>query len=208
MTVTGGEVGAGRTTAGTALASEPERLKLKRQRLAILVGADLHDSREGLDWFAAQAAALSPELVVFLGDFTTDGSLSFISEVLRELRQLSPNTFVIPGNWDPREALGRMDTEAVDGLRHLHKHTVQLGGYLFAGLGGSMPTPIGTTPLEMPEELLAAPLAGLLPADVWLLHNPLHGFGDLVESGENVGSRRLGLLIICLPQPPATDVLT
>ena len=171
----------------------PEELReqLKTRRLTMLVGSDLHGSAGGFEWFCAQAVALGPELVVFLGDFITGKPLSFLVEALRDLRNLAPNCYVIPGNWDPREALPLLDTEAFDGMRHLHKHTAFLGGYSFAGLGGSTTTPVGTTPLEMPDEVLAAPLPSLLPADIWLVHNPLRGYRDETAAGAHAGSEEL-----------------
>lgn len=200
--VSGDKASHGRAAVGMLVAAEPKKLKIQRQQLTILVGADLHDSRQGLDWFTAQATALQPKLLVFLGDFTTNGPISFVSEVLRELRMLAPSTFVIPGNWDPRDALSRLDTEAFDGLKHLHKHTTMLGGYMFVGLGGSETTLVGTTPMEMPDKLLAAPLPTLLPADVWLLHNPVFGFNDQLGSGENVGSKELLAIYRQQVEPP------
>jgi Icc-related predicted phosphoesterase len=202
MMVSGDKASHGRAAVGTLVAAEPKKLKAQRQQLTILVGADLHGSRQGLDWFAAQATALQPKLVAFLGDFITNGPISFISEVMRELRMLAPSAFVIPGNWDPRDALSRLDTEAFDGLQHMHKHTTMLGGYMFAGLGGSQPTPVGTTPMEMPDKLLAAPLPALLPADVWLLHNPVYGFQDQLSSGEKVGSKKLLAVYSQQVEPP------
>jgi len=160
-------------------------------RLKILVGADLHNSRSGLDWFCKLAAAHKPELITFLGDIINEQPLTFFKEVLGVLRDLAPAVFVIPGNWDPREALVEMDIAAFDGLKHLHKASAELAGYRFAGLGGSTPTPLGTTPLEGPEQGFASPLAPLLPADVWLLHNPVAGYRDLAGGTRNVGSPSL-----------------
>ena len=183
------------TDSGTSVIAEPETLEkhwpAHNRALGMLVGSDLHGSLDGLEWFSAQAMALQPELVVFLGDFITGRPLSFLREALRDLRTLAPHCCVIPGNWDPREALPIMDIEAYDGLRHLHKHTPFLSGYSFVGLGGSTPTPVGTTPLEMPEDQLVAPLPSLLPADIWLLHNPVHEHCDRTESGMNAGSPAL-----------------
>lgn len=176
-------------------AALPEVRGLKQfvaqRQLSILAGSDLHGAFGGLEWFCAQALALRPDLIVFLGDFVTGGPLSFVRESLRDLRGLAPHCCVIPGNWDPREALPLMDAEAYDGLRHLHKHTAFLAGYSMLGLGGGATTPVGTTPLEMPDAALAAPFPALLPADIWLLHNPLYGFCDTVASGDHAGSPEL-----------------
>jgi Icc-related predicted phosphoesterase len=159
--------------------------------LKILAGSDLHNSKQGLEWFIHQAEALQPDLVVFLGDFITGEPLAFIRETLIELRGLAPHCFVVPGNWDPRNALVEIDRQAYDGLRNLHKAQAQAGGYLFVGIGGSITTPIGTTPLESTDEGFAEPTRSLLPVDIWLLHNPLKGLRDQVGSGMHVGSESL-----------------
>jgi len=194
------------TVGGSLAAVEPgareERRQEKRQALSMLVGADLHESTGGLDWFRAQALAFKPDMVVFLGDFVTGGPLGFIREVLRELRELAPYCFVIPGNWDPRESLPLIDKEAYDGLRNLHKATAVAAGYIFVGLGGSLPTPVETTPLEMPEDALVAPMPALLPADIWLLHHPLRGYCDRLTTGTRIGSRQLAALYEDQEPPP------
>ena len=162
--------------------------------LRILAAGDLHGSQRGADWLYRQAAALQPDLVLFLGDFVTGGPLAFCVEVLRELRMLEAPCFVIPGNWDPREVTVHMDEQAYDGLRNLHKASAYVGGYHFAGLGGSIPTPGGKSPLESPDDGFAEPLAARLPADVWVLHNPLRDYRDSATAGGNVGSTSLRAL--------------
>lgn len=170
--------------------------------LSILAGSDLHNSRPGLEWFCHLAEVRQPQLVAFLGDFVTRQPLSFIKEVLATLRDLAPAVFIIPGNWDPREVLVETDAAAYDGLRNLHKHSAQLAGYDFAGLGGSITTPIGSTPFESPDEGFAAGLMPLLPADVWLLHNPVHGYRDLASRTIHAGSQALAALWRQQEPPP------
>jgi len=160
----------------------------------MLVGGDLHNSQAGLDWFCHVAAERRPELVICLGDIVTGKPMGFIRETLAILRQVAPASMVIPGNWDPRESLVEMDIAATDGMVNLHKRTMHHGGYSFAGLGGSATTPVRTTPFEQPDEQFAAPLAGLLPAEVWVLHNPLYGFRDQVQPGVSCGSEELFML--------------
>lgn len=165
------------------------------QSLTILAAGDLHGSQRGASWLYQTAADLRPDLVLFLGDFVTGGPLEFAVEVLRELRMLDAPCFAIPGNWDPREIAVHMDEQAYDGLRNLHKSTAYLGGYTFAGLGGSIPTPGGKSPLESPDEGFGDPLATRLPADVWVLHNPPYGFRDFAAAANaSVGSHSLRAL--------------
>jgi uncharacterized protein len=170
--------------------------------LRILASADLHGRLGAAEWFYDLARARRPELIVFCGDFITGRPLDSLREVLRELRGLAPCVYVLPGNWDPREGLIAMDEEAHDGLRNLHKASAWLGGYSFAGLGGSITTPPGNTPLEGPDEGFATALEAYLPADVWLLHQPLRGFRDKVADGQNVGSDSLRELYAAQESPP------
>jgi Icc-related predicted phosphoesterase len=171
--------------------------------LTILAAGDLHGSQRGADWLYRKAAELQPALVLFLGDFVTGGPLEFAIEVLRELRMLDCACYAIPGNWDPREITVHMDEQAYDGLRNLHKASAWLGGYSFAGLGGSIPTPGGKSPLEALDDAdFAAPLAARLPADVWLLHNPLHGYRDVAAGHGSVGSQALLALYDEQEEPP------
>jgi uncharacterized protein len=164
------------------------------RQLSLLVGSDLHNSQAGWAWFLKLAQARQPDCLVFLGDFVNRQPLDFVKQALKDLHGLARHILVIPGNWDPREALVEFDLQAHDGLRNLHKASVYASGYIFAGLGGSTTTPVGNTPLEGPEAGFATPLAALLPADVWLLHNPLRGLRDQVAGGGHVGSTELRML--------------
>jgi hypothetical protein len=56
--------------------------------------------------------------------------------------------------------------------------------------------------MEAPDAGFAAPLAAFLPADVWLLHNPVYGYRDAVAHGEHVGSHSLEALWRSQDQPP------
>jgi Icc-related predicted phosphoesterase len=162
------------------------------RKLTILAGGDAHGNQAGLDWFYGVARERQPQLICFLGDFVNRGPLDFIREALFDLRGLAPACYVIPGNWDPREMLIELDHAAHDGMRNLHKHSAFCGGYAFAGMGGSIPTPRGDTPFEgAGDDGFADPLRPYLPADVWLLHQPVSGFRDKTSGGANVGSGAL-----------------
>ena len=168
-------------------------MSTKRQ-LTILAGSDLHNSRPGFEWFCHLAEVRQPQLIAFLGDIVSRQPLAFVKEVLVSLRSLAPHCFIIPGNWDPREMLVETDIAAIDGLRNLHKAQALLNGYTFAGLGGSTTTPIGSTPQETPEAGFVTPLTAVLPADVWLLHNPLYGYRDQIGPDQHAGSPSLTAL--------------
>jgi Icc-related predicted phosphoesterase len=175
--------------------------------LKILQCGDLHGSQAGFEWLSAKAGELKPDLICFVGDFVTKGPADFVRYVLAGLREMAPHVYVIPGNWDPRESLVAMDEEAYDGLRLLHKSGGYCGGYSFAGLGGSIPTPHGGSPFEAlaDDEVFANPLRPYLPVDIWLLHNPVYGFRDKLDSGVNVGSE--ALLEVFKEQDPAPKLV-
>lgn len=186
------EEGAAQIGKGEQPSDLSEILNPGKRKLTILAGADSHGHEAGLDWFYSIARERQPELICFLGDFVNRGPLSLIKEALFELRSLAPHSFVIPGNWDPRELLIELDAMAVDGLRNLHKHSARCGGYSFAGMGGSIPTPHGGSPFEAGDaDGFAEPLRMYLPADVWLLHQPLAGLRDKTLGGANAGSESL-----------------
>ena len=44
---------------------------------------------------------------------------------------------------------------------------------------------------QLDDEAFSGPFAMQLPADVWLLHNPLFGFCDVLPDGKSVGSKML-----------------
>jgi Icc-related predicted phosphoesterase len=171
-----------------------ELLSPTNRKLTILAGADAHGHQPGLDWFYGIARERQPQLLCFLGDFINRGPLEFIREALLDMRALAPHCFVIPGNWDPRQMLITLDELSHDGMRNLHKHGAFCCGYNFAGLGGSIRTPAKDTPIEAEDEGFADPLRPYLPADVWLLHQPMSGFRDKVASGANIGSEALRAL--------------
>jgi Icc-related predicted phosphoesterase len=175
----------------TASIDEPSAQPPRRD-LSIMLVSDLHGREAGLDWLSERLKAEAPEVLLFAGDFVTAKPLSFVREVLREIRTLAPHILVIPGNWDPRESLIVFDEESLDGVKNLHRSSAMIGGWRFAGLGGSITTPPGNTPFEQPDdEAFSEPFAMQLPADVWVLHNPLEGRCDRIPSGASVGSKML-----------------
>ena len=163
-----------------------------KRELSIVLAGDLHGREEGLDWLTGELARQRPDLLLFVGDFVTGKPLSFVREVLREIRGSADRIFVIPGNWDPRESLIIFDEESLDGVRNLHRASALAGGWHFAGLGGSITTPPRNTPFEQPDdEAFSEPFAMQLPADVWVLHNPIYGQCDKIANGTSVGSKML-----------------
>jgi Icc-related predicted phosphoesterase len=87
-------------------------------------------------------------------------------------------------------------------MRNLHQHGAFCRGYSFAGLGGSIRTSHGDSPIESEDEGFANGLLPYLPAEVWLLHQPMSGFRDKVASGANVGSQALREVFAEQAKPP------
>ncbi|MCB1221058.1 MAG: metallophosphoesterase family protein [Planctomycetales bacterium] len=165
---------------------------LRRNRsLRMLVGGDLHNHQRAMRWFYKLAEQQQPDLIVFLGDFVNGEPLEYIREICASLRTLASHVFVIPGNHDPRQSLITFEEESYDGLKSIHKSNAFVGGYSFAGLGTSITTPSGSSPFEFPDEGFADALASMLPADIWVLHNPLEGILDKLADGRRLGSRSL-----------------
>lgn len=167
---------------------------LPRADLRLLLCGDLHGHESGLDWLEQLAASEKPDVLLFIGDFITGEPVQFLRECLRAMRPLAKHVLVIPGNWDPRDSLLYFDEEAMDGLLNLHRNSAFINGWSFAGLGGSTITPAGKSPFEDLDEGFADPLAANLPADVWVLHNPLKGRLDATGNGRAAGSESLAQL--------------
>ena len=177
--------------------------QLRRDRkLRMLVGGDLHNHQRAMRWFYRQAEQEQPDLIIFLGDFVNSEPLEFIREICASLRDLAPSVLVIPGNHDPRQSLITFEEESYDGFKSLHKANAFVGGYSFAGLGTSITTPNASSPFEFPDEGFADPLASMLPADIWVLHNPLAGILDALADGRRLGSQSLKKLYEEQPDKP------
>jgi Icc-related predicted phosphoesterase len=177
--------------------------RLRRDRkLRMLVGGDLHNHQRAMRWFYKLAEREQPELIIFLGDFVNSEPLESIREICASLRELAVNVLVIPGNHDPRQSLITFEEESYDGLKSLHKSNAFISGYSFAGLGTSITTPSGNSPFEFPDEGFADALACMLPADIWVLHNPLEGIRDQLADGRRLGSRSLKMLYDEQPDKP------
>lgn len=167
--------------------------------IKILALSDLHADETLIDRLRAISARHQYDLVLFCGDLTNRGPVSYAEEVVSFFY---PKTYAVFGN---------MDTDdVVDKLREMkvliHGKKVKLGEWNLVGLGGSNPTPFGT-PNEMSEEKLAAVLekAGVDEYSILLSHAPPHGLFDEVASGIHVGStavrkiieQKKPILVIC-----------
>lgn len=165
--------------------------------MKILAIADLHSDEEVLDRLRAASAVKRYDLVLFCGDLTDRGPVSYAEEVL----SLFPRRFAVHGNMDGPDVEARLSELGVQ----LHGRKVKLGEWNLVGLGGSNPTPFGT-PSELPEEIIGSVLAksGLDRFSILVSHPPPYGLFDLVGS-MHVGSkavreaveRKKPLMVIC-----------
>ena len=148
--------------------------------MRLLVVSDIHDAFDKL----RRLDSIERDLTVAVGDFTYSSDLGAVRKALRILNEQGP-TIYVPGNTDPPGSEGiRMER-----VEPIHGRVVEVGGYRFAGLGGSPPTPFNT-PLEFSEEELWAVLQRFrgLQNLVLVSHSPPRGALDRTLTGLHVGS--------------------
>lgn len=147
--------------------------------MKILALSDLHADELLLDRLRAIAARNPYDLVLFCGDITTRGPVSYAEEVVR----LFPKAYAVHGNMDTTEVIDRLREMGV----LIHGKKVRLKEWNIVGLGGSNPTPFNT-PGELSEEEIGATLAksGVDEFSILVTHPPPYGMFDSV-GGMHVG---------------------
>ena len=166
--------------------------------MLLLALSDLHADEELLDRLRALSSRKKYDAVLFCGDITDRGPVSYAEEVL----SFFPRSFAVHGNMDTPDVIARMREMGVS----VHGRKVKLGEWNLVGLGGSNPTPFGT-PSEYSEEEIASLLAraGVDDFSIVLSHPPPYGLFDEVGNGMHVGSKavrkmveaRRPILLIC-----------
>ncbi len=153
--------------------------------MRIIALSDLHGN-EFSPALLREIRVREPEAIVFLGDFTSNGSVLEAKRKLETLTKLSATMF-IPGNCDNKE-IGSLN---INKAFPLHLSAMNFKGYWFAGHGGSNKTPF-STPLEYRESELKNNLEKLAKQapriDVFLTHAPPYKSCDKVFSGFSAGS--------------------
>ena len=167
--------------------------------ITILALSDLHADETLLDRLRAISASHQYDLVLFAGDITNRGPVSYAEEVVS---LFFPKTYAVFGNMDTDEVIEKLREMKV----LIHGRKVKLGDWNLVGVGGSNPTPFGT-PNEMSEEKLDATIAKaeVDGYSIVLSHAPPYGLFDEVGPGMHVGStavrkmidQKKPILVIC-----------
>ncbi|MCX8198102.1 MAG: metallophosphoesterase family protein [Candidatus Micrarchaeota archaeon] len=151
--------------------------------MKILALSDLHADEEVLDRLRFMSASRKYDAVLFCGDLTNRGPVSYAEEAV----SLFPRSYAVFGNMDSPQVAKRLEELGVS----VHARKVKLGEWNIAGLGGSNPTPFNT-PHEFSEEQIASFLrqAGIDSRSIVLSHPPPKGIFD------SVGSMQVGSLAV------------
>lgn len=166
--------------------------------MKLLALSDLHADEDLLDRLRAIAARNAYDYVLFCGDLTTRGPVSYATEAL----SLFPkNSFCIHGNMDTPDVIEAMKKHR----GYIHGKKAKLGEWNVVGMGGSNKTPFHT-PSEQSEEEIEATFekAGVDKFSIVLCHPPPQGVFDSV-GGTHVGSaavrkmveQKKPLLLLC-----------
>ena len=151
--------------------------------MRILVFSDIHSDLGRLRELADTPA----DIYIAAGDLVTWSR--GLSDCGRILEALGERVWVLPGNHESSEHITRFCGQF--GFRDFHEKVFEVGGYHFAGLGYSNPTPFNT-PGEYTEQELGDKLevfAALSPL-VLVCHAPPHETKlDQLGNGGHAGSR-------------------
>lgn len=151
--------------------------------MKVLVFSDIHSDATAL----ARLVATPADYYFCAGDLVNWGrQLDAMAEILKPL---GDRLFLIPGNHESASQITDLCNRF--GFRDFHGGHVELGGYLFTGLGYSNPTPFDTpgeySEAELEEKLHA--FDGLSPT-VSICHAPPHGtMLDRITNLKHAGSR-------------------
>lgn len=156
-------------------------------RLALI--SDIHGSLAKVRRFSREIEDFSPDVVVIAGDITHFGGKKEASDILLAIpfRKVA-----VPGNCDPPEIVETFeetDTEDVHGRR------VEIGEYVFAGLGASNPLPFSTLFTYSEESIHTILDSVARDADVIVTHTPPYGILDRTMFGHNGGSEAIKKVI-------------
>jgi len=156
--------------------------------MVIVAITDLHGHREAVEQGGEMLEAA--DIVIVTGDITHFGREREAEEVIGAVMKHSRKLLAVPGNCDYPVVGSFLAKKGYS----LDRRCIEIDGYIFAGIGGSLPCP-GITPNESTENEFAAALAELkkrLPSgnlDFFISHQPPYNTHcDLARGGIHVGS--------------------
>ncbi|MDG6220200.1 MAG: metallophosphoesterase family protein [Candidatus Thermoplasmatota archaeon] len=154
--------------------------------MKLLALSDIHGNESVLYWARELVQQHSPNIIALAGDITHFGPPQWAEGFVRGLRKLGPMVVGVPGNCDPPEVARSIE---LGGGVSLHDRRVELEGLVFAGVGGSDPTPFHTL-YERDEKEFRKALEGMMSGvDVFVSHAPPMGKNDFSNfSGVHAGS--------------------
>lgn len=156
--------------------------------MKILVFTDIHSSERAIDIASKDIEDYKPDLLIICGDITNFGPESFAEKFLDFI---SIKTLAVPGNCDPPEVLRVLEDRNVS----LHGKTVEIGGFVFAGLGGSNITPFNSF-TEFTEDYIFTALDKVMVENAILVtHVPTKGFLDGPSPSEHYGSEAVAKIV-------------
>ncbi len=154
----------------------------------ILAFSDIHADEDALDRLRTLASRDVYDYVIFAGDMTNRGPLSYAQDLIELFGE---RFYFVHGNMD--------SSAVVDTLRsnthYLHGRKLPMGEWNLVGLGGSNPTPF-QTPSELGETQIESILksAGIDERSIFVTHPPPYGCFDQV-GGLHVGSKSVAAAI-------------
>ncbi len=152
--------------------------------MRFLVISDVHAKKDAIEATKERIERYEAEAVLVLGDITHFGPATWAADFIGAL---DVDVYAIPGNCDPPEILEAIAESGIS----MHGEVREIGGVVFAGLGGSNPT-IFETPFELDEEDIKTILDPIAEdAMVLMLHTPPYGRNDEIPSGISVGSHSI-----------------
>ena len=133
------------------------------------------------------------DLLIFCGDITTGGPLSYAEDFLELMKASELRAVGVFGNMDDESVRELLEKRGVS----LHGRRIEVSGFGLVGFGGS---PVGpfSTPTEFSEEEIYEALGGLKIDEntVLVTHAPPYNTGmDLTRSGVAAGSKSIRRII-------------
>jgi Icc-related predicted phosphoesterase len=111
--------------------------------MKLLAKTDVHGRTQVLKWVIELSKDF--DLLVIAGDVMEWGDERFFRNFYKSLSGDTIETLFVLGNHDPILELTR------DKISNLHGRSINFGGLIFCGIGGSNPTPLNT-PFELDDD--------------------------------------------------------